>query len=77
MLMQLISSIVKKLVDKPDAVTVQEVESDGKAVVHIQVAPSDMSRVIGSEGKTFRALRTLVQIMSRGQPKDLVVDSGE
>jgi predicted RNA-binding protein YlqC (UPF0109 family) len=76
MLINLIESIIKKLVDKPDLVTINEVESDGKQVIQIRVAPQDLSRVIGSEGRTFRALRMLVQVLSPEQ-KDLVVDSRE
>ena len=81
MLTQLITSIVKKLVDKPDRVTVREIEAteaagSGRSVLEVRVSPHDLSRVIGSEGRVFRALRTLVQIVSPDQ-KDLVVDSAE
>lgn len=88
MVIQLISSIVKKLVDKPERVTVQEIEAtgspgaevsadrQGRAVIQVRVAAHDLSRVIGSEGRVFRALRTLVHVMSPDQ-KDLVVDSAE
>jgi len=76
MLIALIEFIIKKLVDKPDFVAINEVESEGKRIIQVRVAPQDLSRVIGSEGRTFRALRMLVQVMSP-ETKDLVVDSIE
>ncbi len=76
MLINLIESIVKKLVDKPDFVVISEVQSDGKNIIQVRVAPQDLSRVIGSEGRTFRALRMLIQVISP-ESKDLVVDSIE
>lgn len=76
MLIALIEFIIKKLVDKPDFVAINEVESEGRRIIQVRVAPQDLSRVIGSEGRTFRALRMLVQVMSP-ETKDLVVDSKE
>jgi predicted RNA-binding protein YlqC (UPF0109 family) len=76
MLIALIEFIIKKLVDKPEYVAINEVESEGKRIIQVRVAPQDLSRVIGSEGRTFRALRMLVQVMSP-ETKDLVVDSIE
>jgi uncharacterized protein len=76
MLINLIESIVKKLVDKPDLVAITEVESDGKNIIQVRVAPQDLSRIIGSEGRTFRALRMLIHVVSP-EVKDLVVDSIE
>lgn len=76
MLIKLVESIVKKLVENPEKVTISEVESEGRRVLHVRVAPHDLSRMIGSEGKTFRALRMLVHVVSP-ETKDLVVDSIE
>jgi uncharacterized protein len=74
MIIELITAIVKKLVDKPERVVVHQVEADGVTVIQIRVAPQDLSRVIGSEGRVFRALRTLANVVSPDH-KDLVVDS--
>lgn len=76
MITSLITFMVKKLVDKPNMVAVQQVDVAGKAVVQVRVAPQDLGRVIGSEGRTFKALRTIVQVISP-QAIDLVIDSAE
>lgn len=76
MVTSLIQYIVKKLVDKTSSVAVNEIEAGGKSVIQVRVASQDLSRVIGSEGRTFKALRTVVQVMSPGH-RDLVIDSAE
>jgi predicted RNA-binding protein YlqC (UPF0109 family) len=72
----LVSSLVKKLVDKPDLVEVQHIKTNGKSVIQVKVGAHDLSRVIGGEGRTFRALRSLVHTISSGS-EDLIVDSSE
>jgi predicted RNA-binding protein YlqC (UPF0109 family) len=56
----LIEQIAKALVDAPDSVSVNQVEEDGETVLELDVAPEDMGRVIGRQGRTVRAMRTLV-----------------
>ncbi len=52
--------IVKALVSEPDAVDVRETEGGrGGTLIEVRVAPSDMGKVIGRQGKTVRALRAL------------------
>lgn len=75
MLKSLLEKIVKKLVEKPDSVEVSEVEANGKNIIQVRVSAPDIGRVIGSEGRTFRALRTLVNVLeSSSEGRDLVVD---
>ena len=52
--------IARALVDDPDAVEVTETEHRGVAVVELFVAPDDLGRVIGRQGRTATAIRTLV-----------------
>ena len=73
MLLKLIENIVRKLVEKPDGVAVSESESGDKRVIRITVAQADVRRVIGIEGRVFRALKALVFIFSR-VPSDLFVE---
>ena len=56
-------TIVKGLVDDKDAVsvTVDEPKEDGTVVYHLHVAPDDMGRVIGKQGRIAKAIRTIVR----------------
>ena len=60
---ELIITIVKGLVDDKDAVsvTVDEPKEDGAVVYHLHVAPDDMGRVIGKQGRIAKAIRTIVR----------------
>ena len=60
---ELIITIVKGLVDDKDAVsvTVDEPKADGTVVYHLHVAPDDMGRVIGKQGRIAKAIRTIVR----------------
>jgi predicted RNA-binding protein YlqC (UPF0109 family) len=73
-----VEKIVKSLVGEPDAVEVDEIV-DGKNVrVEVRVAPGDMGRVIGREGRTVKAVRSVLFAASQKQNKrfhlDLVED---
>ena len=52
--------IVRALVDQPDAVRVTETERRGMKVLELTTAPGDMGKIIGRQGRTAAALRTLV-----------------
>jgi predicted RNA-binding protein YlqC (UPF0109 family) len=58
---QLVEYLARRLVDDPDAVSVEEVEEDDALVIRLTVAPEDLGRVIGRGGRIARALRTLVR----------------
>lgn len=61
---ELVEYIAKSLVDKPDEVTVTEVEGDQTTVVELKVAKDDLGKVIGKQGKTARAIRTILSATS-------------
>lgn len=77
MLKELVEDIIKKLVDNPEAVAVSEVHVDGKYIIQARVQAHDLGRVIGNEGRTFRALRMLIQALDVAHSRDLVVDVAE
>ena len=56
----LIELVAKSLVDDPDAVRIRSVEREGTTVLELEVAPADLGKVIGRQGRTVRALRTLL-----------------
>jgi predicted RNA-binding protein YlqC (UPF0109 family) len=57
-----VEAIAKALADRPDAVTVTEREARGQALVELTMAPGDMGRVIGRQGRTAQAVRTLANL---------------
>lgn len=60
MLKDLVEYIVKKLVDHPESVDVSEITGEQATIIELRVAPEDLGKVIGKEGRTARSLRTLV-----------------
>jgi len=56
----LVEHVAKALVDSPDQVVVEVVEEDGDTIVELEVAESDLGRVIGKQGRTARAMRALL-----------------
>ncbi len=56
----LVIDIAKALVDIPDEVNVREVEGEQTTVLELRVAPSDLGKVIGKQGRTARSIRTLL-----------------
>ncbi len=57
---ELIEYIAKSLVDQPDAVKVTEVEGERTSVIELSVAKEDMGKVIGKQGRTAMAMRSLL-----------------
>lgn len=62
---QLVLHVARGLVREPGKVRVHEVVEDGTTVLELEVAPSDVGRVVGREGRTAHALRTLVEALAR------------
>jgi len=59
-LQELVKFLALSLVDTPDEVTVEEMEEEGAAVFELTVAEEDLGKVIGKQGRTARALRTIL-----------------
>ena len=57
---QLVEEIAKSLVYTPEEVVVKEVAGEHATVLELRVAPSDLGKVIGKQGRTARAMRTLL-----------------
>lgn len=71
---ELITYLAKSLVDEPDAVTVEEQETEESIVYTLSVAPDDMGRVIGKHGKIAKAIRSIVKSASYKLSKKVVVE---
>jgi hypothetical protein len=58
---ELLAHLARRLVDEPDAVQVEEVRQEGTTVLQLRVAPDDVGKVIGRQGRIARALRAIVR----------------
>jgi predicted RNA-binding protein YlqC (UPF0109 family) len=56
----LVKFIAQSLVDKPAEVLVEEFDEDGETVIELEVAEEDLGKVIGKQGRTARAMRTVL-----------------
>ena len=66
--------IARALVDKPDSVRVAETERRGTTVLELTTAPGDMGKIIGRQGRTAAALRTLVALTAEKHGKRAQLD---
>ena len=57
---ELVTEIAKALVDSPEEVSVREVSGEQVTVLELRVAPTDLGKVIGKQGRTARSIRTLL-----------------
>ncbi len=71
---ELITYIAKALVDKPEAVEVKEVEGEQTSVIELKVAKEDLGKVIGKQGRTARAMRTILSAASTKIRKRAVLE---
>ncbi len=73
-LKDLIEQIAKALVDNPDAVQVNEIEGEQTSVIELKVAKEDLGKVIGRQGRTARAMRTILSAASTKLRKRAVLE---
>ncbi|MFZ5631622.1 MAG: KH domain-containing protein [Bacillota bacterium] len=71
---QLVEILAKALVDNPDRVNVNMIEKDKSCVIELRVAPEDMGKVIGKQGRIARALRAVVKAAATRQKKKVIVE---
>ena len=74
---ELVEYIAKALVDNPDEVTVTETEGEHGTVIGLAVAKDDVGKIIGKQGKTARAIRTLVGAASTKEHKRVLLEIAE
>lgn len=70
----LILYIAKSLVDKPDEVHISEIDGEQTTVLELKVAKEDLGKVIGKQGRTARAMRTLLSAASTKSGKRTVLE---
>jgi predicted RNA-binding protein YlqC (UPF0109 family) len=71
---ELVEYIAKSLVDHPDSVKVTEVEGERTSVIELSVVKEDLGKVIGKQGKTARAMRTILSAASTKEKKRTILE---
>jgi len=71
---ELVAYIAKALVDKPEDVEVTEIEGSHTSVIELKVAKDDLGKVIGKQGRTARAMRTVLGAASAKLRKRAVLE---
>jgi predicted RNA-binding protein YlqC (UPF0109 family) len=70
----LVAHIARELVDKPEEVTVAEIEGNRTSVLELKVAKDDLGKVIGKRGRIAHAMRTIVGSVSAKEKKRTVLE---
>lgn len=71
---ELVEIIAKALVENPNEVTVTETVKDDEVVLELKVAPSDMGKVIGKQGRIAKAIRSVVKAAASRDNKKVIVE---
>lgn len=71
---ELLETLVKALVEDPDAVEIEEIEEDGDLIYEITVAEEDLGRVIGRRGRVANAIRTVAKAAAVRLDRRVVIE---
>ena len=71
---ELLLYMAKNLVDDPEAVSVTEVDDEEGKVLELRVAPGDMGKVIGRQGRIAKEIRTIVKTVAQRTGEKITVD---
>ncbi|WP_160690258.1 KH domain-containing protein [Clostridium sp. C2-6-12] len=71
---ELVEFMAKSLVENPDSVIVKEVEEDDSIVLKLTVAPEDMGKIIGKQGRIAKAIRTVIKAVAVKQNKRVIIE---
>lgn len=71
---ELLEILAKSLVDNPDVVKVNEITGEQSIILELKVAPEDMGKVIGKQGRIAKAIRTVVKAAAIKENKRVVVE---
>jgi uncharacterized protein len=71
---EIVEYLARRLVDAPDAVRVEQIERDDATVLQLWVAPDDVGKVIGRQGRIARALRTVVRASAARDERRLMLE---
>ena len=72
----LVEYIAKSLVDEPDEVSVREVVNQQSVVLQLKVAPGDVGKIIGKQGRVAKSMRALLKVAAARERKRVVLEIG-
>lgn len=70
----LVEHVARALVSHPESVQVNEIEGETASVLELKVAPDDLGRVIGKEGRTAKALRTILNAVASRAERRVILE---
>lgn len=73
---ELLETIIQPLVSQPDAISIEEIDEGKTVVLQLKVAPEDMGKVIGKQGRRAQAIRSVMKARATRMGKRVVVDIG-
>ncbi|MFZ7121179.1 MAG: KH domain-containing protein [Eubacteriaceae bacterium] len=71
---ELVEILAKSLVDSPDDVVVKEIEGEQSVILELKVAPDDMGKVIGKQGRIAKAIRTVIKAAATKENKRVILE---
>jgi predicted RNA-binding protein YlqC (UPF0109 family) len=71
---EIVEYIARQLVDEPDRVEVKQIEGERTTVIELRVAPEDLGKVIGREGRTAKAMRAILNAAATRERKRAVLE---
>ena len=71
---EILQTIILNLVDNKDAVTINELEAEKTITYEVKVASEDMGKIIGKQGKTAQAIRTIAKSLASKEHKRVVIE---
>jgi predicted RNA-binding protein YlqC (UPF0109 family) len=71
---ELVEYLARSLVDSPDMVEVNQIEGEQSVIIELKVAPEDMGKVIGKQGRIAKSIRTIVKAAATRSNKRVVVE---
>ena len=71
---EILETIIKNLVDNPEAVEIKEVEGEKNIIFEVKVAEGDMGKIIGRQGKIAQSIRTIIRAVSNRKDKKVTVE---
>ena len=72
---ELLTYVARNLVDHPEQVSVNEIQSDGETILELRVAPEDTGKVIGRQGRIAKEIRTLIRSVAQRSGKRVSVET--
>ena len=71
---ELLTYVARNLVDHPEQVSVNEIQSDGETILELRVSPEDTGKVIGRQGRIAKEIRTLIRSVAQRSGKRVSVE---